>query len=100
MPLHLAARRGNADAVAMLLHFGAPVDAQGENGWTALHEAAACGSLDCVEALLRYRADLRIKNDLGETPHTLFKRLVHSPASCLNEWLGKAPPHGVRFGRK
>jgi ankyrin repeat protein len=31
--LHLAARRDNVDALTLLLHFHAPVNARGENGW-------------------------------------------------------------------
>ena len=43
--LHLAARRGNIDALVLLLHYGANPNAIGENGWCVAHPVAngPCG---------------------------------------------------------
>ena len=58
-----------AAAVVWLLHHGANVAAQKEDGWadTALHYAAGRGSLETVHALLAWGADPAAANTLGET---------------------------------
>lgn len=51
--LHLAATRGFAECVELLLAEGAKVSIKNYKGLTALHLAARCSSLECVEVLLR-----------------------------------------------
>ena len=51
-PLILAADTGSAASVAMLLKFGAEVDARDWQDTTALHRAASQGYLDVVKLLL------------------------------------------------
>ena len=68
----LSASRINprAAAAVWLLHHGASVAAQKEDGWndTCLHYAAGRGSLETVQALLAWGADPAAENALGEWP--------------------------------
>ena len=52
----------------VLATHGADVNAQDENGWTALHYAVRDDHLDVVDLLLAAGADRSIKNDKGLTP--------------------------------
>lgn len=58
--LHLAAIRGYADNVRMLLDAGAPIDAQGGQGLTPLMWAAQMGRDDVVKILLERHANPNI----------------------------------------
>ncbi|KPJ14946.1 Transient receptor potential channel pyrexia [Papilio machaon] len=51
--IHLAAARGYAECVEILLADGAKANTKNYRGFTALHLAARCSSLECVEVLLR-----------------------------------------------
>jgi len=69
--LRLAARRGHASCVQILLAAGADVDdtsAFVRPGWTPLHEAASAGWADCVQALLEAGAITEAENHDGWTP--------------------------------
>ena len=68
MPLHSAAAGHNLAIIRDLLEHGAPVNAQQEAAWTALHEAARSGRQDMIDLLLKYGADPTAKNDDGITP--------------------------------
>ena len=78
-PLHMAARKGNPVVVALLLGWGADLHAKVGHGVTPLHLASEFPSdeagLETVRLLLDRGADIRSRNELGETP--LF-RSVHS----------------------
>lgn len=50
--LHIAARRGHAPCVALLLEAGVSVHDTDENGMTAIHIAAMHGHASCLELLL------------------------------------------------
>jgi ankyrin repeat protein len=51
-PLIIAARLGHAEMVRILLDAGAVPWAAGQNGWTALHWAAAVGCIPVARLLL------------------------------------------------
>ena len=56
-PLHYAAKKGFAGAVAPLVEDGVPLEARTMEDRTALHLAAAEGHLHVVEALLKHQAN-------------------------------------------
>lgn len=61
LPLHLAVREGKISVVRALLEYGADVDRQNDEGWTALHEAANMGFDEVVRLLIdEYNADMSI----------------------------------------
>ncbi len=57
-PLHWAALKSDAAAVAMLLSAGADVDVRDTEGSTALTNACLVGSEACVEQLIAFGADV------------------------------------------
>lgn len=66
--LRVAARDGNYSRIKDLVRGGADVnDRGGSHGNTALHYAARFGHLNCIDTLLRLRADPNIVNDDGRT---------------------------------
>ena len=67
-PLADAARRGDRDAVRVLIGQGADVDARQGDGATALLWAAYRGDADVAGLLLDAGADVNAANDLGATP--------------------------------
>jgi ankyrin repeat protein len=73
-PLMLGATLGRVAIVAELIHAGAQVDAQDEEGFTALHHAAARGHRGVVESLIAARADVHARSAAGETPLMLASR--------------------------
>ena len=69
MVLHQAAVTGQSAMCELLLEKGgANVDAVDEDGQTALHYAAATGSVGCVRVLLQAGAGVDVKQSLGLTP--------------------------------
>ncbi|MDH4061819.1 MAG: ankyrin repeat domain-containing protein [Aquincola sp.] len=63
-PIHYAATGPAADAVALLLDRGAPIDAESPNRTTPLMMAARYGTEASVDLLLARGADAKRKNDL------------------------------------
>src|SRR5689334_8257049 len=55
-PLDIAAVRGNLEEICALLEAGAEVNAAGEHGNTALHEAVSQGNLSAVKLLVDFGA--------------------------------------------
>ncbi|MGE0884646.1 MAG: ankyrin repeat domain-containing protein [Blastocatellales bacterium] len=86
-PIHSAlAFPDEAVALAMtesLLAAGADASARQQAGWTALHAAAAHGSIELINLLIRYDADRNAKNDDGKTPADLAKEKGHTAAAKL-----------------
>ncbi|KAL8691339.1 MAG: hypothetical protein Q9218_003407 [Villophora microphyllina] len=64
-PQHLVARSGrSSDMLLMLEHYGADLDQRDKlYQWTPLFHAAAEGKVDCLEALLRRGADVRMLDE-------------------------------------
>ncbi|XP_012688345.1 transient receptor potential cation channel, subfamily N, member 1 [Clupea harengus] len=79
-PLHIAARVKEGEKVAeMLLKSGADVNAEQENGETAMHVAARHGSLQMLRALIEEGGDLTWKSKAGENPLHVAVRHCHAP---------------------
>jgi ankyrin repeat protein/thiol-disulfide isomerase/thioredoxin len=74
-PLILAARTGNVAIVQALLKTGADVNAQeGANGDSALMYAAVRGNIPLVRVLLDAKAQVRLKDAVGQTALHLAAR--------------------------
>ncbi|KFV11554.1 Ankyrin repeat and SOCS box protein 10, partial [Tauraco erythrolophus] len=86
-PLHITASRGYTECLRLLLLRGAAVDFA-PGGKTALHEACAAASADCVRLLLGFGADPEAVSEDGYKPLHLCK----SPDSI--ELCGSG--HGLR----
>lgn len=86
-PIHSAlALPDEAVALAMaesLLSAGADANARQQGGWTALHSAAARGSIELINLLIRYKADKNARNDDGKTPSDLAMEKGHIEAAKL-----------------
>lgn len=68
LPISVAAARNDCEAITLLLDNGACIDARGESGYTALHEAVEQGSVEALDLLLRRGANKELLNDDGLTP--------------------------------
>ncbi len=66
--LHLAAERGEALLVYLLLREGADEDARDGDGRTPLHKAAEEGHVEVAKVLLKHGADLNAKDRYEDTP--------------------------------
>ncbi|XP_036423490.1 transient receptor potential cation channel, subfamily N, member 1 [Colossoma macropomum] len=78
-PLHVAARVKEGEKVAeMLLKSGAEVNAEQENGETAMHVAARHGALQMMRALIEEGADLTWRSKAGENPLHVAVRHCHA----------------------
>ncbi|HUT74218.1 MAG TPA: ankyrin repeat domain-containing protein [Armatimonadota bacterium] len=89
-PLHRAASRGDAAAVARLLAKGADINAADKRGWSPL-AYAACKSPEAVKLLLARGADANHRDKFGCTPldWAVFKK----DPQCLALLLA----HGARM---
>ncbi|NP_899192.1 transient receptor potential cation channel, subfamily N, member 1 [Danio rerio] len=78
-PLHISARVKEGERAAeMLLKSGAEVNAEQENGETALHVAARHGSLQMIRALIQEGGDPRWRSRVGESPLHVAVRHCHA----------------------
>ncbi len=66
-PLHIAARKGELEDVAVLVAHGADVNGRGDLGNTPLHSAALNGHAPVVAKLLELGADPSLRNEFSET---------------------------------
>jgi len=66
--LHMAARRGDYQAVQLLLEAAVDVNKLGDMGQTALHYAKQYKHEDIVRLLLEYGASTEIRNEFGKLP--------------------------------
>lgn len=74
VPLHKAIQLGRFDVASTLLDGGADQNAVGPEG-TPLHQAVSKASLQMVNLLIRYYADLTIEDHNGRTPVQLARDL-------------------------
>ncbi len=61
MPLHVAADRGNAKIIELLLKYGASIDAQDKYGMTPLYVACFAHNVKAAKCLIWHGASLNIK---------------------------------------
>eukprot|EP00744_Colponema_vietnamica_P002808 GILI01004374.1.p1 GENE.GILI01004374.1~~GILI01004374.1.p1 ORF type:complete len:263 (+),score=49.06 GILI01004374.1:36-824(+) len=72
-PLRYAAIKGNYEALHALASVGANMDAQDEEGLTALHIAADTALITSIEALCeKKRSNVRIKDSHGRTAFDIY----------------------------
>jgi cytohesin len=71
--LHCAAR-AEVRATELLLRAGANPNTSADDGTTPLHEAATCGNLSVVRALIDAGADMAAATAAGETPFDAARR--------------------------
>lgn len=84
-PLHMAAWKGKAEVVRLLLEAGADVNAHNNNthwGTTPLHAAAHANRKGIVELLIAGGAEIDAKNPDGVTP--LATTHAHNATSAAN----------------
>jgi len=75
--LHWAATFGQGrEIVRLLCEAGAKVNAQNKAGLTPAHEASGHGSLETLDALVDFGADLSLKDPRGRTPRDVAKGAV------------------------
>ncbi|XP_032233750.1 ankyrin repeat and protein kinase domain-containing protein 1 isoform X2 [Nematostella vectensis] len=66
--LHVAAAKGRAGCVKLLIEAGASVDVKEKDGLTPLHLAVYHGNSNCVQILIDYGADVNSTSRFGSTP--------------------------------
>jgi len=66
-PLHWAATSNNIEGVKMLLEHHADINAATDYGYTPLMLASDNGTPQLVQVLLRYRPNLALRNNTGQT---------------------------------
>ncbi|TGJ87997.1 hypothetical protein E0Z10_g739 [Xylaria hypoxylon] len=82
--LHVAARDGRIDIIALLLRAGASVDVtEHPRGWTPLFEAAVNGWAEAVQHLIEHGADTTITGYLGWTAKELTTYRGHLAVAKL-----------------
>ena len=77
-----AAIRGDLNAIVGELNKGGSIDAQDDNGWTALHFAAQANNSAIVNELLRKGADANVVNSHGNG--TLWVALMNARGDLTN----------------
>ncbi|XP_043228675.1 ankyrin repeat domain-containing protein 6-like isoform X1 [Amphibalanus amphitrite] len=98
-PLQRAAAEGHVQVVQQLIQKGVTVDHQDEvNGNTALHEAAWKGYSQSVDALLRARANMYLRNRGGFTALHLACQNGHNQTCRLLLLAGCSPDISNSYG--
>jgi ankyrin repeat protein len=77
-PLHTAAYSGDEKSLTTLLKDGVSANKLDASKSAALHYAALQGQLKCVKPLLKYDADVNIKDAEGTFLRTLQQHQRHS----------------------
>ncbi|XP_017203344.2 protein phosphatase 1 regulatory subunit 12B isoform X8 [Oryctolagus cuniculus] len=66
--LHVAAAKGYAEVLRLLIQAGCELNVQDYDGWTPLHAAAHWGVKEACSILAEALCDMDIRNKLGQTP--------------------------------
>ncbi|XP_051778454.1 ankyrin repeat domain-containing protein 35-like [Erpetoichthys calabaricus] len=64
---HMAAMRGAAECLELMLTHGADLHARDDNGCSALHLAAKYGQPDCIKALIQHGIPVDLTDNTGRT---------------------------------
>jgi len=88
--LILAAERGDAGTLRILLAAGADPGASSRSGWTALHGAAEHGSVPIIEMLAAAGGDVSALAKSGKTPLDIARQYARPEAAQALEALGAA----------
>ena len=70
-PLHVAAASNQKEVIEYLLSVDDPrrhIEGRASSNYTPLHLAVSFESTQCVETLLRYKAEINAKDSYGKTP--------------------------------
>ena len=67
-PLHFAVRFGRTEIAKLLIDHGADIHAVDDDGEMPLHTAVLHGRAEIAKLLVKHGADVHAKNDAGETP--------------------------------
>jgi Ankyrin repeats (many copies) len=92
--LHVAARKGHANMVRILLEYGANVDAKNNLGQTAFHVAMAQDRIKIGYVLLDHGADLSISDVNGKAPFDVARsdhmaNRIRQHQDRLDQWMGE-----------
>lgn len=79
-PLHAAADTYDGEVLTAVLYKTKNINAQDNEGHTALHIAVYKGWLHGIRKLLQFHADMTIKNNKGRTPLELCKYIIEKDA--------------------
>ncbi len=79
-PLHAAADTYDGEVLTAVLYKTKNINAQDNEGYTALHIAVYKGWLHGIRKLLQFHADMTIKNNNGRTPLELCKYIIEKDA--------------------
>ncbi len=83
-PLMIAAAKKNGEyLVSLLISHGVQINAADQYKDTALHYAARVGNLHSVRVLLSAGANLKLINNMGDTPEASAERFLQRPAAKL-----------------
>jgi len=66
--IHVAAKKGNIEAIKQHIANGADVNEKDDSEWTPLHYAASYGRKEIIELLIDNGADVNAKKKNGATP--------------------------------
>lgn len=81
--LHIAAIKGNKNAVMILVEYGANLECQDSDGNTPLHLAVESGCNETVEVLINRGANINAKSKKGATPLQLSRTMGLQHISTL-----------------
>lgn len=81
--LHIAALRGHNEAIKLLLHYGADANLKDALGYTALHWAAKCGSVPCIQTLFAQKVPLDALGEYERTPLHMSVYNGHAQATIF-----------------